>query len=514
MRAMPLPCAELWCSPVALAPDLRRALERRGLRIARVVALPSPLDPEALPAPTRGTAVVVAVLDAAPASPVLDALAAAARTGRTEAVLGCLGAGASRAPVLAALAAQRGLGFAEDLDTLGDLAAVLAANGPARGGRVAVLTRSGAVAREVAAAARRRRVTLAPAGPKLAALAEAGLAAGAPLVLPAKVGAAAVRRALAADDAFDVVAWVGRRATGRALGAGVVELDALVPDGAAPARRGALGGADRLASLLGALASCRPDARTNGANGGAKRARAAGGRKPPPVADREATLAVLDGPPRTLSDPSSKRALSPYGIALVRETLCTSASSAERAARELRAPLTAKVASPDLPMGPDAPGIVTGIPNAPQARAAYHAALRAATRANPKARVLGVRIVEETPGVALLCARLTRTADGGVVLALGAHGPVGGVAADLELTLPASRDDLACLLDASPWRVLWTGEGGRPAGDRAALLELLGRAAAFSEDLVTRVSAVVLDPIVVREKGQGAFALDAQVTVG
>jgi hypothetical protein len=511
---MPLPSAELWCAPAALASDLRRSLERRGLRVSRVLALPDPLDPAALPAPARGSAVVVVVLDAPPASPLLDALAASMRAAKTTAVLACLGAGASRAPVLAALAARRGLGFAQGLDTLGDLAGVVAVHGPPRGGRLLILARSGALAREVATAASRRGVTIAPAGPRLAALAGGGGPKGMPLVLPPKTSAATVRRALAADDAFDVVAWVGRRPAGPALGGGVVEVDALVPDGAVPARRGTLCGADRLVSLLAALGHSPSANSASGASTPTSGARTGGRRKPPPVFDREATLGVLDGPPRTLSDPSSKRALAPYGIPFVREVLCTSASSAERAARDLTPPLVAKVASPDLPMGPDAPGVVTGIPNAPQARTAYHAALRAATKSNPKLRVLGVRIGEQTPGLALLRVRLIRGPDGAVVLAVGAHGPVGGVAGDLELTLPASREDIACLLDASPWRILWTGEDGRPAGDRAALLDLLVRASSFADDLVTRVSAVILDPVVVRDKGRGAFAADAQVTVG
>src|SRR6185503_5318426 len=122
-------------------------------------------------------------------------------------------------------------------------------------------------------------------------------------------------------DAFDVVAWIGRRPAGPALGDGIVELEAAVPDGASPARRGALGGADRLVALLAALR-----APAHGANGAAAPdGRRKAGATRPPVADREATLEVLDGPARVLSDPSSKRALAPYGIPFVKEALCTSA---------------------------------------------------------------------------------------------------------------------------------------------------------------------------------------------
>jgi hypothetical protein len=165
-------------------------------------------------------------------------------------------------------------------------------------------------------------------------------------------------------------------------------------------------------------------------------------------------------------------------------------------------------------MGPDAPGVVTGILNAPQARAAYHAALRGAQRVGARIRVLGVRIGEEARGLALLSARLRRGPSGPVVLSLGAHGPLAAVAAELELTLPTSREDVGALLDASPFRALWSGDAGRPAGDRAALSELLTRACAFADDLATRVSAVALDPIEVRARGQGAFVVEARVTVG
>jgi hypothetical protein len=224
---------------------------------------------------------------------------------------------------------------------------------------------------------------------------------------------------------------------------------------------------------------------------------------------------VLEGPARALSDPSSKRALAPYGLPIVAEVVCTNPTRAERAARRLRPPLVAKVASPDLPFGPGAPGIVRGVQNALQARAAYSAALRSATIAVPDLRVLGVRILEDVAGLAALAARIERRAEGSLRLAVRPHGLAGAAPGTVrEIVLPAGADDLDALVGTLAIPPLATSARGEPAADRTALVDLLARACLFAHELRDRVREVTLDPIVVRARGDGALVVDARVTVG
>ena len=318
------------------------------------------------------------------------------------AVVAVAGAGPSQAPVLRALAARRGLAFAADLDTLVEVAAVLADSGVPRGERVAIIARGPGAAREVVGAAARVGVALTPPGRALAAI----TTPEGPAAVTGRASGAAVRRAVLADAQHDLVVWVGRRPAGARAVGGLTEIEASVIGGTVSTGAVILG-AERVARLLESICAIAGRAPAPVATGAVP---SGGRRRSPFVPDRDATLAVLDGPPRALSDPSSKRALAPYRIPIVREVLCTSASGAERAARELQAPLVAKVASPDVPMGPDAPGVVTGILNAPQARAAYHAALRSVTGARKTSRAWRASWSESTASTARSCCAWADTA--------------------------------------------------------------------------------------------------------
>ena len=107
--------------------------------------------------------------------------------------------------------------------------------------------------------------------------------------------------------------------------------------------------------------------------------------------NRENALDVIFGPPRSLSDPASKAALSTYGISIPEEELCTSASRAASEANRIGYPVRLSLASPDLRIWDHPELCVESVENAARVREAYRQVTElAASKAN--ARILGVLI--------------------------------------------------------------------------------------------------------------------------
>ncbi|MBI2896983.1 MAG: acetate--CoA ligase family protein [Deltaproteobacteria bacterium] len=432
------------------------------------------------PARARVIGVVLARLED-PAG--LGALADRARDAGSALVALPLAMPRAHDAALHAVARQHALGVAGSLDSLLDACATMAASALPRGPRVAIVCGSTPVARDLAELAVRRGL-------------DATLIDGRDRGLARTLGPS------------DIIALAGNDARlPRALAPGRTIVRAEVPAGGGgrgtPAR-GAVRGGERLVALLRLLQAVgRPRPK-----GTAKASPRPNGIEP------DAARAILEGPARVLSEPSSKRALSPYGIPFGREVLSTSASMAEQAARSMRPPLIAKIASPDLLDKLAGRGILREITSRQGARTAYHSLVRAALRARADARILGVLLSETIRGIAEVRIRAVRDPDLGFLIQLGGSGDLGlGLPPDPVMLVPATRADVVELVAAAPVARYYDGSFGREPGDLRALAETIARLVAFASDFRDSVSEVVLDPVVVRAKGQGVVATDARVSV-
>lgn len=88
------------------------------------------------------------------------------------------------------------------------------------------------------------------------------------------------------------------------------------------------------------------------------------------------------------------------------------------------------------------------------------------------------------------------------------------VLGDVGLRLhPLTDLDAQELIDSSRAGQLLRGFRGAPPSDVAALRELLGRVSQLVED-VPEIAELDLNPVLVREAGRGAIALDARIRLG
>lgn len=248
--------------------------------------------------------------------------------------------------------------------------------------------------------------------------------------------------------------------------------------------------------------------------------RAASGHPRPPMPTvhgvaRESVTDVIFGPPRSLSDPASKAALSTYDVPLPLEELCTSPSRAASEAARIGFPVRIALASPDLRVWDHPDLVADGVDNAARVRDVFRQTMALGSARAPEARLLGVTVSATTPAHAMLRARLSPLPDELVLAELGfadAH----GVAADDRLLtpLPTTVDGLdRALRRLRGCALLLDGGAGERRRTVESLHDVLLRLAAFVHDWRREVVAVEIDPIALLV-GAGVEVREACVEVG
>lgn len=231
--------------------------------------------------------------------------------------------------------------------------------------------------------------------------------------------------------------------------------------------------------------------------------------------DHRAVNDVIFGPPRALSDPASKSALTPYGLPLPLEELCSSPSRAAAEAARIGFPVRISLASPDLRIWDHPDLAVDGVDNAARVRDVYRQIMGLASERQPEARLLGVHVTATTAARALLRVVAEPLPEGYVLADIGFADPHGMASGDRTVTvLPAGPDAVERVL--SRLRASELLLAGSPAQRRMAVTgvsDVLLRLAAFVNDHREEIERVELHPLAVL-LGGGVEAREARVTVG
>ena len=228
---------------------------------------------------------------------------------------------------------------------------------------------------------------------------------------------------------------------------------------------------------------------------------------------------VVTAPPAPLlnvaalrTEAAAKQALAAAGVPVLPERVVQSAAEAAAAAAEFGFPVVLKIVSPDLPHKTEVGGVVLNLADAPAVLAAHAAMLAQVRAAAPQARLEGVLV---TPmlrgGVELILGSKQDPVFGPVVL-VGLGGIFAEVLQDVAVR-PAPVDEagaLAMLRSLRAFPVL-DGARGRPKADVAAAARAVAALSRFAVQQAAGVAEVDINPLVVREAGQGAVALDALI---
>ena len=113
-------------------------------------------------------------------------------------------------------------------------------------------------------------------------------------------------------------------------------------------------------------------------------------------------------------------------------------------------------------------------------------------------------------GVAEVIAGINRDPQVGLVLLIGSGGELVELAGDrVVLLAPASREEIEAAIEELKVAALIDGFRGRPAGDRAALVDAILAVQRFALDHAGRLIELDVNPLIVRPAGRGVAAVDA-----
>ncbi len=219
------------------------------------------------------------------------------------------------------------------------------------------------------------------------------------------------------------------------------------------------------------------------------------------------------GEPRLLDEAEAKRLLAGYGLVVPASRLAT-AAEAPLAAASLGFPVVAKVARPALAHKTEAGAVTLDLRSAPEVAACVETMSAALARHRPGAAAERFLVERQVTGaVAEMIVGVRRDPQFGLVLVLGAGGVLVEMVRDVAtLLLPTSRSAVERALSGLKVARLLDGWRGRPAGDRAAIVEAVLAIAAFAEAHRDRLVELDVNPLLVLPAG--AVAVDALLVMG
>ena len=229
--------------------------------------------------------------------------------------------------------------------------------------------------------------------------------------------------------------------------------------------------------------------------------------RPRPAAAAPAHRAV--GGPGALSNADAMRLLREFGIPLVETVAAATAEAAVSAAERIGYPVALKVDSPDVAHKTDVGGVRLGCPDATAVRRAFVEVLAEVRRRAPSARIAGVLVQPMLAGGTEMIVGVQSDPLVGTAVVCGFGGVLVEVMRDVVVRVPPlDADDARTMIGELRGAALLGGVRGRPAADVTALAEVLVRVATLAEAHREWLRALDLNPLVVRDAGGGAVAVD------
>ncbi len=209
---------------------------------------------------------------------------------------------------------------------------------------------------------------------------------------------------------------------------------------------------------------------------------------------------------------TTKRYLAEFGVQPVDEAVARTADEAAAVAERLGFPVVLKVLSADIAHKTEAGGVRLRLGNAQDVRKAFDEVMASARAYAPTAQIDGALLQKMEAGQAELILGATRDPVFGMTLTVG----LGGVLTELykdvsHRVLPvdaAMARDMLGELKAFP---LLTGYRGRPLGDVEAACRAIAGFSRAVLALQEQADEFEVNPLLVKEQGQGVRALDALV---
>lgn len=214
-----------------------------------------------------------------------------------------------------------------------------------------------------------------------------------------------------------------------------------------------------------------------------------------------------------LSEVVSKQLLATYGVAVTMPHPAGSADEAVAVARQVGFPVVLKVHSPQITHKSDVGGVVLGLENDDQVRAAFEKIVASARAKYPEVALVGVTVqamADVKDGVELILG-IKKDPAFGTVMMVGMGGVNAELFGDRRLGFPPLNERLARqLLESLKIWPLLNGYRGRPPVDIDKLVEVLIRMSYLAADY-PEITELDINPLLATPKE--TIALDARVII-
>lgn len=203
-----------------------------------------------------------------------------------------------------------------------------------------------------------------------------------------------------------------------------------------------------------------------------------------------------------------------YGLTVPGGGNAPDLASALSLARDVGYPVVLKVDSPDILHKSDIGGIRVGIGDEQALAEAYDAIMDGVRRRMPEAVVYGVTVQEMVPAGHEVIVGINRDPTFGPLLLFGLGGIYVEVMKDVSFRLcPVTPEEAHAMISEIRGYGLLRGARGRPPADVDAIADAIVRVSALATDF-DDVLELDINPLIVRERGQGAVAADIRIGIG
>ena len=214
----------------------------------------------------------------------------------------------------------------------------------------------------------------------------------------------------------------------------------------------------------------------------------------------------------SLTESEGKRILAAYGIGVPGEATVTSADEAVKEADRITYPVVMKIVSPDILHKSDIGGVVVGIKNAEQARAAYESIMKNCSEKAPGADLHGVSIQQMVSGQEVILSMM-RDVQFGPVVSFGLGGIFVEILREISQVLcPMTEEELDEMITSTKAYKLLSGARGQAKADVDSIRDAVRRIAVIAEEN-PEIEEIEINPVLVGQDGKGCYAVDCVCTL-
>ncbi|MCL2509640.1 MAG: acetate--CoA ligase family protein [Methanomassiliicoccaceae archaeon] len=215
---------------------------------------------------------------------------------------------------------------------------------------------------------------------------------------------------------------------------------------------------------------------------------------------------------KALTESEGKKIFAAYGMSTPGEATVKSADEAVKECNRITYPVVMKIVSPDIAHKTDVGGVVVGVKNAEEAKAAYDKIMSNCKSAKPNARLDGVSIQQMVFGQEVILSMI-RDVQFGPIVSFGLGGIYVEIMGEISQShVPFSEQQLDKMITSTKAYKLLAGARGLPPADVDAVKDMIRKIVKVSVEN-PEVFELEINPVIVGKKGQGCWAVDALVTL-